>query len=348
MKNSIVISGYYGFSNPGDEAILKEIIETLKNGHLTPIVLYNTKKTFIRDGVIYIPRYNPISFLWYIINSLGLISGGGGLFQDSTSFLSFIYYFLIVVISSFLNKKVIIYGQSFGPVRRPFLLNLFQLVLKCSDIVFVRDTYSIGFAFMLLPGMDKKIFAMPDVVYGRKISRDNLKREKNLLVFPRRVGDIGALIKMLGEIKDAFNINIIIIPMHYNIDLPIAKFIFDNLQRDAKLYLAPCSIECILNTIKRSSWVISYRLHGLIFSHITFTPFIGISYDPKLISFLQDLNMRYILPNKKDISFLKRELFWIYTRKKVAKYLYKTYNRRQILIKKINRKLINFIRREDI
>lgn len=91
----IVLSGYYGFNNIGDEAILYSIIQSLRR--LEPeiditVLSNNPEVTESLYQTKAVNRWNPAEILLALKQADGLISGGGSLFQDETGFKSVAYY----------------------------------------------------------------------------------------------------------------------------------------------------------------------------------------------------------------------------------------------------------------
>ncbi|MEG2198991.1 MAG: polysaccharide pyruvyl transferase family protein, partial [Anaerovorax sp.] len=81
----ILISGYYGFNNIGDESILRAVVDNLKNKleDVTITVLsQNPKSTAEKYEVHSVDRKS----IWGILKSVKkcdlLVSGGGSLLQD--------------------------------------------------------------------------------------------------------------------------------------------------------------------------------------------------------------------------------------------------------------------------
>ena len=80
----LVLSGYYGFYNVGDEAILQSIIESLskENPDIELVVLSNDSKyTKEMYGVESVDRWDIKAVYHAIKNSDGVISGGGAFFK---------------------------------------------------------------------------------------------------------------------------------------------------------------------------------------------------------------------------------------------------------------------------
>nr|WP_316046858.1 polysaccharide pyruvyl transferase family protein [Planococcus glaciei] len=103
----IVLSGYYGFDNVGDEAILYAIIQSLKEYYpeIGIVVLSNKpEKTARTYGVEAVNRWNVAEVAKAIKAADGLISGGGSLLQDETGRKSIPYYAGVMKIAQFLKK----------------------------------------------------------------------------------------------------------------------------------------------------------------------------------------------------------------------------------------------------
>jgi len=109
----IVISGYYGFNNIGDESILKAVVENLQERlrriEIT-VLSQNPENTREKFGVKAVGRMKPVQIIRSIFKCDLLISGGGSLLQDVTSKRSILYYLAIMWIAILFRKKVFIYS----------------------------------------------------------------------------------------------------------------------------------------------------------------------------------------------------------------------------------------------
>ena len=85
---TVVLSGYYGFDNAGDEAVCKSIISDLRalDPQLNIVVLSNQpEKTALTYQVSAVNRWKLLPILKTLKNADLLISGGGSLLQDVSS-----------------------------------------------------------------------------------------------------------------------------------------------------------------------------------------------------------------------------------------------------------------------
>ncbi|NJK72248.1 MAG: hypothetical protein HC926_02450 [Synechococcaceae cyanobacterium SM2_3_60] len=88
----VVIVGYYGYGNAGDEALLGCLLAALPP-ELTPLVLSGDPgATAQTHGVKAISRWDWRAIWVALAQSVGFIWGGGSLMQDRTSWRSPLYY----------------------------------------------------------------------------------------------------------------------------------------------------------------------------------------------------------------------------------------------------------------
>ena len=144
-KNNIVISGYYGFSNAGDEAMLFAVLRALhydpKRMRIT-VISGNPRRTENTFRVHAVSRFDGYSILKSVYQSDLLISGGGSLLQDVTSWKSMMYYLSIIGMGIFFRKKVFLYSQGIESVRYHWGRWILRTVMNHVDAITVRDSES--------------------------------------------------------------------------------------------------------------------------------------------------------------------------------------------------------------
>lgn len=139
----VLVSGYYGYDNFGDEAILSVLIDYLyrKNMDIT-VLSHNPQKTSRTFGIKSVKNFNLLAVLMSVLECDVLISGGGSLLQDVTSTKSLLYYSFIIRLAQIFKKKVIIFAQGIGPLQRDkSKKTVLNLLSKC-NLVTVRDIKS--------------------------------------------------------------------------------------------------------------------------------------------------------------------------------------------------------------
>jgi polysaccharide pyruvyl transferase CsaB len=193
----VLISGYYGFGNSGDEAVLLAIIEALRTPRgsdaaaIEPVVLSAdpdwTSKTY---GVQAVHRMKIQEIIRALKDSDGLISGGGSLLQDTTGLLTIPYYLGIIRLAQVLGKPTFVYAQGIGPVERSVYFRLIRSTFDRCRYISVRD----GASAELLAAIGvprERIEVVPDPVLGLSLESANAAPSEPLSDFgnPPLCGD---------------------------------------------------------------------------------------------------------------------------------------------------------------
>src|SRR5688500_9898160 len=119
MKN-ILIFGYCGYGNLGDETNLWQLIKLLleidaRNEIKLIWSAHNrTAKTY---HVASVGKFNPFGIIWALIKADHLLGNSGSLFQDVTSKRSLFYYATLVILAKLFGTRVFLFGQGIGPLR---------------------------------------------------------------------------------------------------------------------------------------------------------------------------------------------------------------------------------------
>lgn len=145
-NKKVIISGYYGFNNFGDDAVLGVLVESLKNEEIEDITVIskdpkNTRKNYKTKSVYY---FNLFAVFFSMLRADVLFSGGGSLLQDVTSSKSLFYYLFIICLALISGKKVIIFAQGIGPIKNKYSRLITKFILKKCTYVTVRDEKSLN------------------------------------------------------------------------------------------------------------------------------------------------------------------------------------------------------------
>lgn len=313
MKN-VLISGYYGFNNTGDEAMIETMSSLLAKKDCALIVLSsNPEKTKELYNVQAYDRYKLFEVIKAIKKSDVVISGGGTLFQDITSRKSIWYYLGIVKLAQFFGKKVCVAYQGMGPitVRAHRVSTKRTLNKKSVKFIGLRDKQAIEYAKEIGIKEDKisfssdMIFMMQPPAKERceKILKDNVhsfKEGQKLIGFSVREWKdkdrTDALAEVADKIVEKYNARIVFFPFHKPKDAEISKIIMHKMKHEDMTVLIPNRYlpSEILGTMGMMDVNIGVRLHSLVFSAVMNVPTIGISYDPKIDGFLDMLDLNSV------------------------------------------------------
>ncbi|MED1672583.1 polysaccharide pyruvyl transferase CsaB [Pallidibacillus thermolactis] len=292
----LVLSGYYGFDNIGDEAILFSIIESLRRLdsqiHLT-VLSNNPEFTKATYRVHSVNRWNWKEIHTVLKTADGLISGGGSLLQDATSLKSIPYYTGIMQTAMMLKIPVFIYAQGIGPIHKSLSKFIVRTTLNKVAGITVRDKGSLQLLKDI--GVNKEIRIVPDPVLsldGASFSNDWLRQQRlpGLIVtvsvrdWVSKINYKRLIAQALDKIAKDGN-SIVFIPMHGEQDVKASKSVAALMKEKSTIAPGNLSMGEKISIIGESDILIGMRLHALIFAAITATPFIALSYDPKVDSF---------------------------------------------------------------
>ena len=316
MKN-VLISGYYGSKNGGDEAMLAAILQTLRelDGEINfTVISLNPEYTKQRHNVDAIAWLNVFAIVKKILSADLLISGGGSLLQNVTSRRSLYYYLGIIFLAKIFGKKVMLYAQGIGPIRGTLAHRLMNWIVNRVDLITVRDKGSLE-ELKRLQITKPKIFCTADPVLaikpasleiGKKIlARHGIsEQEKNYSLStnhcPLKIGVSvrrwkhwescrSNLTKALDKLVDELGVEIIFLPMQFPEDVKAAKLTAELMQNKSTVIDEELSTAEILSLVGCMDILISIRLHALIFAGVMGVPMLGISYDPKIERFLDSI-----------------------------------------------------------
>ncbi|MGL6174203.1 MAG: polysaccharide pyruvyl transferase CsaB [Cellulosilyticaceae bacterium] len=309
-KNTIVISGYYGFDNIGDEAVLQSIIGALRQEmeNVKIIVLSNTpQKTKALYGVEVVNRWKIKEVINAIKQSDLLISGGGSLLQDVTSNKTIPYYLGIIKIAQFLKKPVVLYSQGVGPVNNSLNRKLIKMICSKVNHIFVREIGS----KKLLEEIQVKapITVAIDPVLGikcKEVAKENigakLAEGKNIGVYIRPWKNIDTIATELAPALEHLtkqDCNVYMVPMYYSEDLEAAKLVVQKMNSKIHLIDRELTIDEAVAYTANFDCIIGMRLHSLIMAGAVGTPMLALSYDPKVEGFMKEMALPYCIDTNK-------------------------------------------------
>jgi len=316
----ILISGYYGFDNFGDDAILHVMVSEIKK-HLTnpriTVISNNPAKTKRIYDVDSIHRFNSKEIIKKMKSCNVFISGGGSLLQDVTSCRSFIYYLSLIFLAKYFGKKTIIFAQGIGPISTIIARFLTKLVLSKVDLITVRDKESQTFlkklgvnsilatdpAWSLEISTEEKLLKVDKINIGVQLREWKTLTNKNINVIAN------ILSEKFNDEKNCINL----ISLQDTHDLEIMQrlkniLLKKDLHSEVRIY-SGLSIDQSINILGNLDYLIGMRFHACLISANFNVPTLALSYDPKVTSLALESKMPFInmnaLNKSKDNFILK-------------------------------------------
>ncbi|MFJ2046252.1 MULTISPECIES: polysaccharide pyruvyl transferase CsaB [unclassified Paenibacillus] len=321
-SQKLVISGYYGFHNSGDEAVLKSILTALEeeshrsNVTIEPIVLSGDPEwTTSMYGVRSVHRMKLKEVREAIKESDGLISGGGSLLQDATGLKSIPYYLGVIKLAQWLKKPTFIYAQGIGPVKRKIFNPMIRSVFKACNYVSVRDEQSAEYLRGL--GLQwNQIHVVPDPVMGLPLPEAKAEEVSSIAVNAQGASvhtklpvigvsvrfwesdrkELTAIAAGLKKLCSKKAVHLRFMPFHLPIDEQASRFVMEmlgdlgNKGSEVSITKDLTDPQLMLQEVSNCDVVIGMRLHSLIYAASQYVPPVGISYDPKIDQFMLRLD----------------------------------------------------------
>ncbi|HLY24510.1 MAG TPA: polysaccharide pyruvyl transferase CsaB [bacterium] len=304
----VVLSGYYGFGNLGDEAVLAATVAELRRrrSDLDISVLSASPVATARAyGVEGVPRAQPRAVVRALRGCDLFLSGGGSLFQDATSWRSPWYYLAVLAGARRWSRRTAVYAQGFEPAHRAWIRAGIRSVLNGVDLVTVRDAASarvLAEAGVRRPrtvvSADPSFLLDPDPTPA--VDRERARWGSGLLfgLSVRPWGDGRVLEAVAAAARDAgarLGARWVLLPMHRPHDVEAAESVAARLD-GAVVVRDPFEPREMLALIGGLDLLVAMRLHALIFATSQGVPIVPVAYDRKVAALAEELGEEAPLP----------------------------------------------------
>lgn len=323
----VIISGYYGFDNAGDEAVLAGILTSLRRqapGVQCLVLSAAPPATQRLHGVAAAHRGRPREVLGALQRCDLFVSGGGSLLQDVTSLKSLLFYLTQIRLAKALRRRVLVYAQGIGPLVRPAARRLTARVLQGVDWITVRDPESaaelerLGLGrggppievtadpvFVLEPGprewAEAEMGALAPGLRTQPLLGISLREWPGL---GERLGDLAEVIRASAA---QMEVTPVFFPLQRSRDTAVCRAMAERV--GGFLLLGDYAPGEWLALTAGTALFLGMRLHALIFAAAGGVPLVGLSYDPKVTALLARLGQRPATTvSKLDLTALRGAL----------------------------------------
>ena len=317
-ESDVILSGYYGFGNMGDESLLSVISSSLAEAcpgvKITALTRF-PKKDAYRTGLRCVNRMQLFSVWREMGRSRLFLSGGGSLLQDATSGKSLQYYTLLLSLAKKRGMQTMVYANGIGPILRAKNRTLAGETVSACDRVSVRDPDSLE--ELVSMGVDRaKIRLSADPAFLltppakeerikilRRLGLADLEEGRYVVLSLRRLGrgrehegdirlakETGRLCDMLQE---KYGLQAVLVPMQPQNDAAICAMAAEHASSAVRI-VHPVSAEDMLAVTTGARMAVGMRLHCLIYAAAAGVPVVGLSYDPKIDALMKCLHQPYV------------------------------------------------------
>ena len=306
-RDGVVICGAYGRGNAGDDAILEAILQEMRS--IDPdmpitVLSKDPRSTRLTYRVRAVHRSNFLAWHAAMWNSRLYINGGGSLIQDVPSRRSLWFYLANIRAAKRAGNRVQMYGCGIGPVTRESHRSLAaKIINKYVDVITLREpdsmeeleSFGVQRPEILLCSDPALVLAAPsELDVDAYLTKHGLDPQgKYICLMLRTWYGFDSKTQALAACADWAYRELGLTPVFLSLNI-----FHDSVaaQRVAQHMKAPYHIlddwaepELLVGLLGKMDVVVSMRLHGLIFSSLSGAPLVGVSYDPKIESFLRYL-----------------------------------------------------------
>ena len=250
MAKKILLAGYYGFGNLGDDILLETYLARLRPRFDVSVLLPGQP----------VDRWSPRAVVRAVANTDILLFGGGGIFQDKTGSLGLAYYLSLILLARLFGKRVVLLGQGIGPLS-PFGLPLTRAVLRLAEKITVRDAASLE----LLEGLSVSLSADSALLWEGlqgPAGRSPAAPPKKIVFIAREGPDLDDALRLVRDLAEKSGAAVETLPFQ------------------------PAVPRKTLERLKEADLVVSMRLHGLILAAALGIPCIAAHDDPKILAWV--------------------------------------------------------------
>jgi polysaccharide pyruvyl transferase CsaB len=310
---TVLISGYFGFGNSGDEAILSVLLADLKEVFVKPnitVVAGSVESIAADHQVDAIPWMDISRIREHAEASDLMVLGGGGLFQDHQTFDpaailtpahgGMSYWAGFALLSRLVDKPLAIYGAGVGPLATEDGKRLTTVCFLAASAASVRSQGSAELLDQLgihdVPVTADPVFRMKArAEIGLEIlANEHIPDATNRIMVAIRSWDdeafVPALADQLDQLVESQDAVVVFLPFQTSPhrsenDPAVALRVLSAMKQRSRAAILRGSYtpEDKMAVQSAASLVIGMRLHSVIMAAAAGVPLVALAYDPKVV-----------------------------------------------------------------
>ncbi len=294
---SIVIAGYYGFGNAGDELILASLIGRFKreSPDVSITVLSKAPEQTRHDfGVGAVDRWHPWAWIVPFLAAKRFVLGGGGLLQETSGPWNHLYYLALLVVAKLFGCRTEVIAIGVDPIERSFNRFWTRWVLHhWTDDISVRDEESRQ--ALEDAGVERAIAVQPDPVSELAVDRSIPRTNRIAVALSPAVAGTGRIHEVAGlcnRITERWGCAIDFLVFFPPEDEAMTRHIAGETSaaNEVRVWQNPRDF---LSWLPAYSLVVASRFHALVLAAACDIPFVGFGGQKKVENFCRAHHMPY-------------------------------------------------------
>ncbi|MEP6993690.1 MAG: polysaccharide pyruvyl transferase family protein [Acidobacteriota bacterium] len=335
---TVLIAGYYGFGNTGDEAILASLLAGLSRrapSGRAVVVSGDPPRTQAQHGVETIAWRDVAQIDRAVRASDLVIVGGGGLFQDlwgvdpetllTPNHYGISFYAGPAVLAALAGKPLALLGLGIGPLASARAKRMVAGVCDAASFISVRDENSRD--LLVASGVEAaRVSVSADAAFGLAHDGSRLAdalREAGIAPRPpivgialrpwalgvdpdRWEGEVAGALDRLAQTTDA---TLVFVPFQRSAradedDASVAARVRARLSHPerAAIFPEPRAPAQTAGWLAQCDLVLAMRLHAAIFAISSGVPVVGVAYDPKVRALLEHAGIPSLVEPLRELT----------------------------------------------
>lgn len=320
----ILISAFIGSRNLGDEAIFRSILSNLDidKKQITTLSINEEKTQKFGVNTLFAKKIG--NMIRGIKDSDLVLVGGGGIIQDQSSILNFLYYAFQLWLAKYHRKPVILNFVGVGPINFGLSKWIMSRIIPKIDYSIVRDEKS-KHQLLKFGANPSRVYQAHDPVLNFPFAESDLEETYNnqqpyavlslrrwfftnpflpvfitrnlnrISIFRRKYSDYMSKLAadidvFLDENKD---MRIVAVSLYDGEDDIVNADLISMMKHKDRVVIAKNGMDeyQYLSIVKNSRFVIGMRLHSLILGSTLAKPFVALRYSTKVDEFAQQMGL---------------------------------------------------------